>query len=257
MTISILGMGNVGYHLLQVLSPLHHIVQVYSRTASQLEPILRQFPHINLTTALDRLLPADLYILAIKDDQIAKVAEQLCVPSNSLVVHTSGTVSSAVLHCFENHGIFYPLQTIRQQQTVAWQNVPICITANKPETEQLLMALGQQISQKVYTISNEQRQWLHLAAVFVNNFTNHLYYMAHNIVSQHQIPFELLEPLIIETAQKIQHQTPFAIQTGPAIRRDQQTIDKHLALLNDLFPQYSAIYTWFSDNIAVVHHHSQ
>ncbi|MBL7787110.1 MAG: DUF2520 domain-containing protein [Chitinophagales bacterium] len=256
MTISILGMGNVGYHLLQVLSPLHHIVQVYNRTASKLETILQQFPHIDFTTELTHLLPADLYILAIKDDQIASVAEQLCVPANSLVVHTSGTVSSVVLHCFENHGIFYPLQTIRQQQAVAWQNIPICITANKPETEQLLMALGQQIAQNVYAISNEQRQWLHLAAVFVNNFTNHLYCMAHNIVSQHQIPFELLKPLIIETAQKIQHQAPFEVQTGPAIRHDQQTIDTHLALLHDSFPQYSAIYTWFSDSIGAAHRSS-
>ena len=250
MKITIIGAGNVGYNLATALLQANHqIVQVYSRSPDTLMPLAKQLPQISLLTNLQHLAPADVYIIAVKDDSIEAVANQITIPPNSLVAHTSGTVSSMVLHKHPNYGIFYPLQTMRQNQTVNWQQVPFCIYANNAKTQQVLFDLASTLSSKVYLLNDEQRQVLHLTAVMVNNFANHLFAIAHQILEHHQLPFDLLKPLILETAQKVQTQAPADVQTGPAARNDTHTIERHLQLLQTEPTIYTQLYKLFTESI--------
>lgn len=250
MKITIIGAGNVGYNLATALLQANHqIVQVYSRSPDTLLPLANQLPPLAFITNLQHLAPADVYIIAVKDDSIETVANQIVVPQNSIVAHTSGTVSSTVLNKHPNYGIFYPLQTMRQNQTVNWQQVPFCIYANHTQAQQILFDLANTLSNKVYLLNDQQRQVVHLTAVIVNNFANHLFAIAHQILEHHQLPFDLLKPLILETAQKVQTQLPTDVQTGPAARNDTQTIERHLQLLQTEPAIYTQLYKLFTESI--------
>jgi predicted short-subunit dehydrogenase-like oxidoreductase (DUF2520 family) len=251
MNIVIIGAGNVGYHLAIALQAKgYNLVQVYSRSQATLAPLIAALPNIATTTQLSQLATADVYLIAVKDDSIETVANQIIVPPNSIVAHTSGTVLVDVLQKHTHYGIFYPLQTMRQSQTVDWQQVPFCIHANTPQTQHILFVIAQTLSPKVYILNDHQRQMLHLTAVMVNNFANHLFVMAHQILSNNQLPFDLLKPLILETAQKVQTQNPNSVQTGPAIRHDTQTIERHLQLLQTYPDSYTQLYQLFTKMIS-------
>ena len=181
---------------------------------------------------------AELYILAVSDDAIPLVAKQLSshLSHNALVVHTSGNTPSSILSDhFQHCGIFYPLQTFSIERQANFEQIPICIDSPHPKDLKLLEWVAQQISPKVYPITDEQRAILHLAAVFVNNFTNHLFYISEDILEQEQLPFDLLKPLIAETFAKIQTHRAKEVQTGPAIRGDVMSINRHLKYLES-FP---------------------
>ena len=130
-------------------------------------------------------------------------------------------------------GVFYPLQTFSKNRVVNFKDIPICVEAKDAKDIKLLMNLGKSLSEKVVEVNSEERSKLHVAAVFVNNFVNHLYGVGHDILSAHNLPFELFQPLIEETASKIKTVTPSQAQTGPAKRGDQKTIEKHLHLLGE------------------------
>ena len=142
-------------------------------------------------------------------------------------------------------GVFYPLQTFSKNREVNFNNIPICVEATEPRDLKLLMNLGKSLSEKVVEVNSEERSKLHLAAVFVNNFVNHLYAIGDDILSNNELSFDLLHPLIEETANKIKILAPSQVQTGPARRGDQKTIEKHLHLLkegpkSDLYQQLTA-----------------
>ena len=134
---------------------------------------------------------------------------------------------------FERFGVFYPLQTFSKNKAVDFKNIPLCIEANNEADLQLLEQLAREVSEKVYRISSEQRKYLHVAAVFVSNFVNYLYTEGQVICERNQIPFEILHPLILETATKIIDLSPKEAQTGPAKRNDLAVINSHLELLNE------------------------
>lgn len=244
-SVSMVGAGNVGSQLaLALLAAGVTVVQLYSRTTTTLAalpPPLQMLPH---TTDLGSLLPADIYILAVKDDQIAHVATQLLHrPPHSAIVHTSGTVPSVVLAGGGGlYGIFYPLQSMRSGQAVAWQQIPLCVWGSSSGLHNSLLDLAHALSSMVYVLDDEQRAILHLAAVMVNNFTNHLFDLAYQLLQRHQLSFDILLPLIAQTAQKVQQQPPAAVQTGPAARNDQQTIARHLQLLQSEPAIYQQLY---------------
>jgi predicted short-subunit dehydrogenase-like oxidoreductase (DUF2520 family) len=152
---------------------------------------------------------------------------------NKLVVHTSGSVSIKKLASKNNRGVFYPLQSFTTGHVVSFTEIPICIEAEDPKDLAMLRELGEAISEKVVEISSEERQKLHLAAVFVNNFVNHIYHISESYLTENKLDFNLLKPLIKETARKIESMTPSEAQTGPAKRNDLKTIEKHLHLLED------------------------
>ncbi len=178
---------------------------------------------------LDVIPQADVTIIAVSDDAISEVSSKI---KNSFVVHTSGSVSMSDLKNESKKGVFYMLQTFSKDKKVDFSVVPFCLEAVNEKEYQLLEQLAKSIGKKIYAINSEQRKTLHVAAVFVNNFTNHLYKIGNDICKENKVPFEILLPLIKETALKIEELSPKKAQTGPAIRNDKKTIKNHLNLLD-------------------------
>ena len=231
--ISIIGSGNVAQHLITTFLHLEELsndvalTQVFSRKKESLTPLL-SFEKI--TDDFNKLQEADLYIIAVSDDAIQSVSAQLPF-KNRLVVHTSGSVPLTVLDTNNRKGVFYPLQTFTKGKAISFRDIPICLEAENAYDYQLLDKVAKLISDKVYAINSEQRKALHVAAVFVNNFTNHLYAIGNEICIENQIPFDILKPLMQETVDKVMTLLPDEAQTGPAVRNDEKTIAAHEAFL--------------------------
>ncbi|TVZ27771.1 putative short-subunit dehydrogenase-like oxidoreductase (DUF2520 family) [Gillisia sp. Hel_I_86] len=229
--IVLFGTGNVATHLFEAYnnSANYKIIQVYNHASTSLQHFKDE---VEITTDLDEITPADIYILALKDDILAKVSQKM-KETDALVLHTAGAVSIEVLNKFKNHGVFYPLQTFSKHKKVNFTKIPICIETNTIANTIILKELASEISGKVFEISSEQRKSLHVAAVFVSNFVNFLYTEGEKICNNNQVPFEILHPLILETASKAINMGPKDAQTGPAKREDQEVINSHLEFLNE------------------------
>ena len=227
----LIGSGNVAHHLIEAFakSKIVEVTQVFSRQKESVSPL---FDSNKITDDYNNLAKADLYIIAVSDDAIAKVSSQLPF-QNRLVVHTSGSVSLDVLDKKNRKGSFYPLQTFSKKKAVDFSQIPICLESENDSDFELLDKVAQSISNTVFKINSEQRKALHVSAVFVNNFVNHLYQMGNEICEANKVPFQILKPLILETANKVMTLSPAAAQTGPAIRNDKQTIASHLDFLLD------------------------
>ncbi len=240
-----LGFGNVNSHLLNTLHGTDKITvnQVFNRNYIKM---ISPFENISFTDDLSKLEEGDIYIIGIPDDAISSFSDSLPF-QNKLVVHTSGGVAMDALSSKNRRGIFYPLQTFSKTRKVDFKNIPICIEAENPKDLDLLRRLGETISENVVEIPSEKRAKLHLAAVFVNNFTNHLYQIGSKILKEEDLPFDLLKPLISETASKIETLSPEEAQTGPAKRNDIKTIEKHLHLLGD--SPYRKFYELFTEEL--------
>ncbi|NEW78169.1 MAG: DUF2520 domain-containing protein [Gelidibacter sp.] len=227
--IVILGGGNVAYHLTNALlkNDAVHVVQVYNRS---LEKISCFKNNTSITDNLSDLKEADIYILAVSDNAISTLSSALKF-KNKLVVHISGSMAMDELKSGSKKGVFYLLQSFSKERKIDFSNVPVCIEAETEKDLHLLETLAKSMSKNCYRINSYQRKSLHVAAVFVNNFVNHLYHIGHEICEQNKVPFEILLPLILETANKITTLSPLEAQTGPAKRNDTKTIEKHLAML--------------------------
>lgn len=225
----LLGSGNVATHLFKAFSATEgiHVKQVYNHSEKSLAYFQNK---TEITTQISELSEADIYLMALKDDVIPTVAAQL-QDKQGLIVHTSGSVALEALNGCKRKGVLYPLQTFSKENEVEYSEIPFCLEANNPEDLQLLKSLAEMISGKAYEINSQQRRKLHLSAVFVCNFVNHLYAVGEQICQKSEIPFDILKPLIAETARKVQNASPAKVQTGPAIRNDQSTIKGHLELL--------------------------
>lgn len=229
--VTLIGSGNVAQHLVSAFQANLEIeiVQLYARNTATVIPDIA--PQKIIHTFLD-LKEADVYILAVSDDAISIVSEQLPF-ENRLVVHTSGAASLDFLSPKNRKGVFYPLQSFTKGKAVNFNEIPICIEAQTTSDFAILEKVGQSISGAVYAIDSEQRKALHVAAVFVNNFTNHLYKIGQEICEEHDVSFDILKPLIMETAAKIKNLSPDDAQTGPAKRKDVSTIEAHQSFLTD------------------------
>ena len=231
----IIGSGNVAQHLIAAFQNAQNsgteieLIQVYSRQTASVSHLLDLD---QITNDLTALAEADLYIIAVSDDAIGAISSQLPF-KNRLVVHTSGSVPLNVLNEDNRKGVFYPLQTFTKNKAVDFKTIPICLESENATDYQLLDKVAKSISEKVFAINSEQRKALHVAAVFVNNFTNHLYQIGQEICEENQVPFEILKPLIAETANKIMVLSPEEAQTGPAKRNDSITIEAHEAFLSN------------------------
>jgi predicted short-subunit dehydrogenase-like oxidoreductase (DUF2520 family) len=225
----ILGGGNVSFHLTNALlkSKNIEITQLYNRSIEKIKPFEIFVPITNKFTDLKK---ADIYIIAISDNYISEFSSFLNF-KDKLVVHTSGAISIEDLKSNSRKGVLYPLQTFSKNASINFAEIPICIEASTKKDEILLKKLAKSISKKTYLVNSAQRKSLHVAAVFVNNFVNHMYYLGNTICDEHKIPFEILFPLIKETASKIETLSPYEAQTGPAKRNDTKTIEEHLAML--------------------------
>ncbi|HQZ25960.1 MAG TPA: DUF2520 domain-containing protein [Flavobacterium sp.] len=241
----LIGSGNVAHHLIEAFakSKIVEVTQVFSRQKESVSPL---FDSNKITDDYNNLAKADLYIIAVSDDAIATVSSQLTF-KNRLVVHTSGSVSLDVLDKKNRKGSFYPLQTFSKKKAVDFSQIPICLESENDSDFELLDKVAQSISNTVFKINSEQRKALHVSAVFVNNFVNHLYQMGNEICEANKVPFQILKPLILETANKVMTLSPAAAQTGPAIRNDKQTIASHLDFL--LEENQKNIYTILTQSI--------
>jgi predicted short-subunit dehydrogenase-like oxidoreductase (DUF2520 family) len=229
--IVIIGSGNVAQHLITAFKKADGIdlIQVFARKKESLLHLLdSQFIIDDYTNMLE----ADLYIIAVSDNEINEVSTQFPF-QNRLVVHTSGSISMDELSNKNRKGVFYPLQTFSKSKEINFNEIPICLETEIEKDYQIFEAVAKAISNKIYTISSKQRKAIHVSAVFVCNFVNHLYQIGNEICIENNIPFAILKPLIEETASKLESLSPIDAQTGPAKRNDSQTINTHLNFLTN------------------------
>jgi predicted short-subunit dehydrogenase-like oxidoreductase (DUF2520 family) len=249
--IVILGSGKVATQLGQRLKDRGlTILQVYSRNLENAQKLSTTL-QCNCTNNINAIITdAHLYIIAVSDDAIVPLAASLSEHLKyNLVVHTSGATDSIVLApYFTHYGVFYPLQSFSGTKKIVWSKIPLCIDAPNKHNEVLLKKLSKQIGTKTMLLNDSQKANLHVAAVFANNFTNHCLAIAEQLLKDNQLPFDLLFPLITATFEKVLNDSPTNVQTGPAIRGDSKTIEKHLNLLEkETFPY--DIYQLMSESI--------
>ena len=247
--IVILGAGNVATHLSVALKNAGFEIKcVYSKTIEAAK-ILALKVDSHYTNDIKHIpVEADLYIVAVKDEIIKVVIEHLEL-KYGVVVHTAGSISIDIFKGrFENCGVFYPLQTFSKNREIDFSVVPICLEASNKTLENKLFDLAKCLSKNVSIVDSYKRKKLHLAAVFACNFANHMYSVATNILKDTDLSFELLKPLIDETAQKAIDKDPISAQTGPAVRNDHNVIHEHLEMLKD-YPEFEKIYKFVSESI--------
>lgn len=230
-SITIIGAGNVAQHLIKAISKSSQLdlVQVFARNSDSISHLISSD---KITSDYTQVKEADLYLISVSDNAIAEVSSKLPF-ENRLVAHTSGSFSIDNLNPKNRKAVFYPLQTFSKNKAVNFREVPICIEAQTSEDLNLLKKAGSILSDKVFEINSSQRKSLHVSAVFVSNFVNHLYSIGNKICEENNVPFEVLKPLIMETASKIETLSPDDAQTGPAKRNDTETINTHLKFLTD------------------------
>ena len=251
MKISIIGTGNLAWHLAFELEEAGHVMmEIYGRNLVEAKKIASKLYDASATNSLDfSKSKAEVFFIAVADDAISLISNSIVLPVNAILVHTSGTRSISELNASNNpKGVFYPLQTFTKYKKIDWSTIPICIEATDQETDVSLTKLAESISSAVYFLDAVQRKGLHLAAVFACNFTNHLLKIAKETLATHEIPFEILRPLIIETVDKAIINGPENSQTGPAARKDIKTIQTHVDDLS-FEPQKQEIYRLLTKSI--------
>ena len=229
-----IGAGNLATHLSQAFREKGFTIsQVYSRTTISAKLLAEKLDsrYTNSCKEIDK--DADIYFVALKDSAIEPVLSQTDF-KNKLIVHCSGSLPMSVLNKYsKNIGVFYPLQTFSKNRKVDFSSIPVFIETNSKENEHTLFNLAKILTSSVSILESKKRKSLHIAAVFACNFVNHFYVLAAEILEKEEIRFDVLKPLILETAAKVQVMEPMPAQTGPAVRFDEQIISKHLEALNE------------------------
>ncbi len=264
MKISFVGAGNVAWHLAQAFEEAGHwICEVYSRDSQKARQLASELydseiqPDLNFSDS-----QADLIVIAVSDDALESVIQRIVLPENVIVVHTSGTRSLAEFQnlieiysdVFVHCGIFYPLQTFSKTVPMDYREIPLCIESRHEQIESKLIKLAQSISDNVQRIDSDERFILHVAAVFANNFVNHLLSISHDLITREQLNFDLLKPIIATTVQKaLDSNDPAAGQTGPARRGDWATTARHLEYLQEVNPEWTDVYRLLTEQIRLRH----
>jgi len=253
-TVVFIGSGNVATHLAMALKNAGmDITTIWSPGKKNRETLAALINSSAPKTLADIDKNADFYIIAVSDDKISEVVQAMPKVSGT-VAHTSGiTPLKTISERFENSGVFYPLQTFSKARQVSTSDIPFCIEGNNSKSLQSLSMLAQSISRHLFNINTEERMKLHLAAVFVSNFVNHLYLSAEELLQKEGLPFDLLKPLIEEVANKVMNLSPQEAQTGPARRNDLNTIAKHEKMLQN-HPGQIELYKLFTKQIINKYH---
>jgi predicted short-subunit dehydrogenase-like oxidoreductase (DUF2520 family) len=251
--IVVIGSGRVASALATALANAGvNIIQVYSRNQAHAKTLAYKVGALACADSGQIDSTADLYIISVSDASINQIVE---IPAlhGKTIVHTAGSVPIDVLQsATEQFGVFYPLQTFSYGRTPDIKKVPFCLEASNNELLQNLKDLATRLSDSIYFINSQQRLYLHIAAVFANNFSNHMFVLAEKLLQHYQMPFEMLRPLLEETVAKLADISPSDAQTGPAIRRDQPVMDSHRQLLADM-PELQNFYTFVSESIEKSH----
>jgi predicted short-subunit dehydrogenase-like oxidoreductase (DUF2520 family) len=248
MRIVFIGAGNLATHLAEACYAAHHeVLQVYSRTLENAIILANRIGAAPIND-LSQINPtAELYLFSVKDDALPDVIEQM-PQTEGLWVHTAGSLPMNIFaEHHVNYGVLYPLQTFSKKRKIVFDAIPIFVEGSNAATSHQLEEFAATVSGKIQLLSSEKRRFLHLAAVYACNFVNHMYTLAAEIINKEDIPFEILIPLINETASKITTMTPSEAQTGPAVRNDENVMEKHRALLMD--PEKEELYSMLSKSI--------
>jgi predicted short-subunit dehydrogenase-like oxidoreductase (DUF2520 family) len=248
MDIVIIGTGNTATILSKKFKDAGHSIKiVYGRNLSKAIELSSHLNTKSTNKIADIPNDADIYIMAVSDIAIAELAAHFNI-TDKTVVHTAASVSKDVLkNCSKNYGVFYPLQTLKKE-TDHLPDISIIIDANNDVTLKSLEELANSISNIVVKADDEKRLKLHMAAVFCNNFTNHIYALMEDYCNNENLDFNLLKPLIQETANRLTNLTASSAQTGPGVRNDSQTINKHLIILNE-YPNLKELYITLTGSI--------
>ncbi len=248
-SIVLIGTGNVARNLFDAFSvkPALNILQVVGRNKERLS----YFKNTEISVNYKNMVEADIYIIAISDDALSSVNEKFNF-KNKLLVHCSGGMPLTVLPATARRGSLYPVQTFTSGRKISFKNVPFCIEAENPSDLELISKLASCISDDVRPMSYKERQAVHLAAVFANNFTNYLFKVSSEICEEEGVPFKILRPLILETVLKLELLSPEAAQTGPARRGDRKTQEIQLNMIKK--EEYRKWYRLFSHAIGSAYH---
>lgn len=241
--IVLIGAGNAATHIGRAcVSRGIRVRYVFSRREESREKLASTVGARPLDdlASLGNIEPVDLILLSISDDAIREVASK--IPKGDFIVaHTSGVTPIDAMGDHSERGIFYPVQSLQQEREINFREVPICLEASDEVTHDRLKQLADEIAGPTYDLNSEQRRWLHLAAVFANNFTNQLYGISDELLEKYGMPLEVLQPLIEETARRITEDKPAQLQTGPASRGDKESIEKHRKMLEN-HPDWLEVY---------------
>ena len=247
----LIGAGNVATHLGVGLQEAGwEVVQVYSRSFASASELASRLEVPFVTSMEDMCTDADIYLVMVKD---AALQELIPVMVNgrekALFVHTAGSMSMDVWKGVAHHyGVLYPMQTFSKQRAVDFTSVSFFVEASGTEELSMLKSLASSLSPKVYEATSAQRTYLHMAAVFACNFSNHMYALSAYLLEKQGLPFDAMLPLIDETARKIHALRPVEAQTGPAVREDTNVMNKPLDMLADE-PELKEIYRIISESI--------
>ncbi|WP_338766126.1 DUF2520 domain-containing protein [Bernardetia sp. ABR2-2B] len=262
-----IGAGNVAWHLVSLFSKNKdlQITHIWSRKKENAESLKNKLndESIKINYSIQQLdfskTDVDLAILSIADGAFETVLSKLILPKNCILAHTSGAQPMEMLKLanqnqIKNIGVFYPLQTFSKAKEVDFSQIPFCIEANDKKIEEKLTSLAKQFSNKVFQVSSKDRSILHVAAVFACNFSNYLWTISEQILKEKNLPFDMLKPLLEETLQKALEINPSNAQTGPAIRKDEKVIEKHLHMIEEMNlsnsnPHFSQIYKLMTESI--------
>jgi len=239
-SVSIVGTGNVAHHLGKALRDAGvEITAVYGRNHTSAKELANKLG-CSIAPSLSKL-QGDLILLCVSDDAIAKLTEE--IPNDRRIAYTSGSVPLSALPIKEDLGVFYPLQTFSKHRDLDVSKVPFLIEARSEKFQFALMQLASTISNQVIDANSKDRLHYHISAVFVNNFVNHLFTLGKAHTDENGLDWEVLKPLIHETVAKINSLDPMAAQTGPAVRKDKHTIDRHKGELNGISKEIYALLT--------------
>lgn len=271
MKIVLIGAGNLATHLGKALHAAgHDMVQVFSRTMQSAETLASLLDAEPLTDIAQVRDDADVYIFSVKDSALVQLVAQLCRHEadglgedgavNALrkakkgehervFLHTAGSMPMSVFKGMAQHyGVLYPMQTFSKQREVDFSIIPCFVEANDEFAQKQIEGLAREISGRVYQLSSEDRKYLHLSAVFACNFANHCYAISQELLEEHGIPFDVMLPLINETAAKVHEMKPKDAQTGPAVRYDENVLGKQSKLLEN-HPHFKKVYDSMSKSI--------
>ncbi|NNF01434.1 MAG: DUF2520 domain-containing protein [Bacteroidia bacterium] len=251
MNISIVGAGNMANQLgLALFRSGHKIDEVYNRTYSRAKA-LAEVLNGQAVSDIKGLSPKiDILIIAVSDKAISEIVAQLSKKKweNVIVMHTSGSISSAVFEGLSLNAVFYPFQSMTAGQEIEFRSVPLLQTSKNENVLTKLKEVAATLSDLVYEISDDQRKVVHIAGVIANNFSNHLFVLANDLLEQHELSFDILKPLIRHTVDKLDSLHPLASQTGPGVRGDAKVINDHLKQLEKM-PKLYEIYAIMTKSI--------
>jgi predicted short-subunit dehydrogenase-like oxidoreductase (DUF2520 family) len=250
--VSFIGAGNVAWHLAPALDNTDFAVrEVYSRNPSHAAALVEKLYEADVKATLDFSTSQSLiFIIAVPDDAIESIVQEIILPDDAILIHTSGSQPLSLLGyaATPNTGVFYPLQTFSKVKKIDFKEIPVFIESDHTETKKILTSMAKAIASDVHTITSHDRKAMHVAAVFASNFTNHMLYISQTIMKDNSLSFDWLKPLIAEMINKSMTIGPENAQTGPARRGDFEILDRHMEFLSE-DPSVAEVYKIISQDI--------